>query len=71
MCEQKSTEQFDIDYDPNDYNNMKICCVSLTRIKPKDEVVICPFCQSVAKKEFTSTICPNCLVAKLGIKVKI
>ncbi|SOV74607.1 coatomer alpha subunit, putative [Plasmodium sp. gorilla clade G3] len=68
MCEQKSTEQFDIDYDPNDYNHMKICCVSLTRIKAKDEVVICPYCQSVAKKEFTSTVCPNCLVAKLGIK---
>ncbi|SOV12191.1 coatomer alpha subunit, putative [Plasmodium gaboni] len=68
MCEQKSTEHFDIDYDPNDYNHMKICCVSLTRIKAKDEVVMCPYCQSIAKKEFTSTICPNCLVAKLGIK---
>uniref|UniRef100_A0A8C9GF71 Coatomer subunit alpha-like n=1 Tax=Piliocolobus tephrosceles TaxID=591936 RepID=A0A8C9GF71_9PRIM len=69
MCEQKSTEQYNIDYDPNDCENIKICCVSLTKIKPTDEVVTCPFCFSIAKKEHNMKKCPNCVVAQLGIKV--
>ncbi|SCO73788.1 coatomer alpha subunit, putative [Plasmodium vivax] len=68
MCEQKSTEQHSIDYDPNDYHNMKVCSVSLTRIKPNEETVSCPFCQSVSKREYTSKMCPNCLIAQLGKK---
>ncbi|KJP88931.1 hypothetical protein AK88_01425 [Plasmodium fragile] len=68
MCEQKSTEQHSIDYDPNDYYNMRVCSVSLTRIKPNEETVSCPFCQSVSKREYTSKICPNCLIAQLGKK---
>ncbi|SBS95440.1 coatomer alpha subunit, putative [Plasmodium ovale curtisi] len=87
MCEQKSTEHYTIDYDPNDYGtsiiasaranvpthpvypfNVKICSMSLTRIKPNEDVIACPFCQSIAKKEFSSRLCPNCVVAQLGIK---
>ncbi|EUD66335.1 coatomer protein complex, subunit alpha (xenin) [Plasmodium inui San Antonio 1] len=68
MCEQKSTEQHSIDYDPNDYHNMRVCSVSLTRIKPNEETVSCPFCQSVSKREYTSKMCPNCLIAQLGKK---
>ncbi|ANQ08989.1 Coatomer alpha subunit [Plasmodium coatneyi] len=68
MCEQKSTEQHSIDYDPNDYHNMRVCSVSLTRIKPNEETVCCPFCQSVSKREYTSKMCPNCLIAQLGKK---
>ncbi|CAA9989261.1 coatomer alpha subunit, putative [Plasmodium knowlesi strain H] len=68
MCEQKSTEQYNIDYDPNDYHNMRVCSVSLTRIKPNEETVSCPFCQSVSKREYTSKMCPNCLIAHLGKK---
>ncbi|GAB67477.1 coatomer alpha subunit [Plasmodium cynomolgi strain B] len=68
MCEQKSTEQHSIDYDPNDYHNIRVCSVSLTRIKPNEETVSCPFCQSVSKREYTSKMCPNCLIAQLGKK---
>ncbi|WBY54487.1 coatomer alpha subunit [Plasmodium yoelii yoelii] len=70
VCEQKSTEQYNIDYDPNDYNNIKICSMSLTKINPNEEIVTCPFCHSIAKKSFASKLCSNCIVAQLGIKVR-
>ncbi|CXH81066.1 coatomer alpha subunit, putative [Plasmodium berghei] len=68
VCEQKSTEQYNIDYDPNDYHNIKICSMSLTKINPNEEIVTCPFCHSIAKKSFASKLCSNCIVAQLGIK---
>ncbi|SCN58656.1 coatomer alpha subunit, putative [Plasmodium chabaudi chabaudi] len=68
VCEQKSTEQYNIDYDPNDYNNIKICSMSLTKISPNEEIITCPFCHSIAKKSFASKLCSNCVVAQLGIK---
>lgn len=68
MCEHKSTEQYNIDYDPNDYDNMRICCVSLKRMKPNENSISCPLCLSVAKPEYASLVCTNCQIAKLGVK---
>lgn len=68
MCEHKSTEQYNIDYDPNDYGSIRICCMSLKKIQLNEATVNCPLCLSVAKAEFSSTICANCEIAKLGVK---
>ncbi|CRH01067.1 coatomer alpha subunit, putative [Plasmodium relictum] len=68
MCEQRSTEQYNIDYDPNEYKNLRICCVSLKKIKANEDSINCPFCLSISKKEFMSKLCPNCSVAQLGLK---
>ncbi|KAK9170764.1 Coatomer protein complex subunit alpha [Cryptosporidium meleagridis] len=70
-CDQKATDEHNINFDPHrDIDHIIICSSSLTKINPKSQdFVKCPVCSSTHLSQFTGEICPNCKTGEIGLRV--
>lgn len=70
-CDQKATDEHNINFDPHrDIDHIIICSSSLTKINPKSQdFVKCPVCSSNHLSQFTGEICPNCKTGEIGLRV--
>ncbi|KAJ1607568.1 putative coatomer protein complex subunit alpha [Cryptosporidium canis] len=70
-CDQKATDEYNINFDPHrDIDHIIICSSSLTKINPKSQdIVKCPVCSSSHLSQFTGEVCPNCKTGEIGLRV--
>lgn len=70
-CDQKATDEYNINFDPHrDIDHIIICSSSLTKINPKSQdFVKCPVCSGNHLSQFTGEICPNCKTGEIGLRV--
>ncbi|UKK02284.2 coatomer complex subunit alpha [Theileria orientalis] len=64
LCLQKGTNQYDLDFAEDDFANLQICTVSLTKLH-NEPTVTCVFCRSYAFRKYLGQFCKVCRLLKL------
>uniref|UniRef100_A0A3B0MR36 Coatomer alpha subunit, putative n=1 Tax=Theileria annulata TaxID=5874 RepID=A0A3B0MR36_THEAN len=64
LCLQKGTNLYDLDLQPEDFNNLEICSVTLDKLY-QEPTATCLFCGAYAFRRYVNQFCKVCHLLKL------